>query len=174
MAKHRSRMDDRQAPGREAITVQVPLPVLGVYLDAGEAFHELCVETGRKTLTAMMEVDREALGGPKGKHDPRRTAYRAGSASSWVTLGGRQIDLRRLRMRSEEQELALPSFVWAAGRDPLDAHTLDAVAAGISTRKYRRSLDPLPAGTRERGAAKSSVSPRSLSTGGSMFISITL
>jgi len=52
-----------------------------------------------------------------------------------MALGGRQIDLRRLRIRSEEQEFALPSFVWAAGRDPLDAHTLDAVTAGVSTRK---------------------------------------
>jgi len=82
MAKHRIRRDDRQAQGREAITVQLLLPVLGVYLDSGQAFHDLCVETGRQTLTAMMEIDREALCGPKGKHDPRRTAYRAGSASS--------------------------------------------------------------------------------------------
>lgn len=160
MAKHRTQKDDRQAQGRETISVQLPLPVLGAYLDARHAFHELCVETGRQTLAAMMEADRELLCGPKGKHDPDRRAHRAGSAPSWVTLGGRQIDVRRLRVRSDEHELVLPSFGWAAGRDPLDARTLEAIAAGVSTRKYRRALDPLPDGTRERSTARSSVSRR--------------
>ena len=160
MAKHRTLKDDRQAQGREAVTVQLPLPVLGVYLDARGAFHELCIETGRQALHAMMEADREVLCGPKGKHDPDRQASRAGSAPSWVTLGGRQIDVKRLRVRSGAGEERLPSFAWAADRDPLDAHTLEAVAAGVSTRKYERTLDPVPAGVRGRGAKRSSVSRR--------------
>ena len=160
MAKHRTLKDDRQAQGREAVTVQLPLPVLGVYLDARGAFHELCIETGRQALQAMMEADREVLCGPKGKHDPDRQASRAGSAPSWVTLGGRQIDVKRLRVRSGAGEERLPSFAWAADRDPLDAHTLEAVAAGVSTRKYERTLDPVPAGVRGRGAKRSSVSRR--------------
>jgi putative transposase len=160
MIKHRTLKDDRQAPGREAITVQLPLPVLGVYLDARAAFHELCVETGRQALHAMMEADREVLCGPKGKHDPDRRAHRAGSAPSWVTLGGRQIDVRRLRVRSGDGEERLSSFAWAADRDPLDAHTLEAVAAGVTTRKYAKTLDPLPTGVRGRSAKRSSVSRR--------------
>ena len=160
MIKHRTQKDDRQAPEQEAITVQLPLPVLGVYLDARHAFHELCVETGRQALHTMMEADRNVLCGPKGKHDPNRRAHRAGSAPSWVTLGGRQIDVRRLRVRSAEEEQALPSFAWAADRDPLDAHTLEAVAAGVSTRKYERTLDPVPDGVRGRSAKRSSVSRR--------------
>jgi transposase-like protein len=160
MAKHRIREDDRQVHEQRAVTVQIPLPLIGVYLDVQHAFHELCVETGRQTLLAMMEADRDALCGPKGKHDPERQAHRAGSTPSWVTLGGRQIDLRRLRVRTEAGERALPSFAWAAGRDPLDAHTLEAVAAGVSTRKYRRSLERIPADVRERSTARSSVSRR--------------
>jgi len=156
MTKHDTQKDDRQAREQEAITMQLPLPVLGAYLDAREAFHELCVETGRQALQYMMEADREVVCGPKGKHDAERRAYRGGSAPSWVTLGGRQIDVRRLRVRSEDGEVPLPSFAWAADRDPLDAHTREAVAAGVTMRKYADTLDPLPAGVRGRSAKRSS------------------
>ncbi|MFQ5974630.1 MAG: IS256 family transposase [Alphaproteobacteria bacterium] len=160
MAKHRIIKDDRQAQQRGVVTVQLPLPVVGVYLDARSAFHELCIETGRQALHAMMEADRAALCGPKGKHNPDRQASRAGSAPSWVTLGGRQIDIRRLRVRSKQGEASLPSFAWAADRDPLDAHTLEAVAAGVSTRKYERTLAPVPVQVRGRSTKRSSVSRR--------------
>ena len=62
---------------------------------------------------------------------------------SEVTLGGRLIPIRRLRARDTQGELALPSFVFASDRDPLDRHTLEAIACGVSTRKYARSLDSL-------------------------------
>ncbi len=76
-------------------------------------------------------------------------------------VGGRRIRVSRLRARSVAgHELALPSFAYAAGRDPLDARTLEAIALGVTTRKYCRALDPLPAGIRERAVAKSSVSRR--------------
>ena len=89
------------------------------------------------------------------------TPCAAGARAGKVTLGGRRILVPRLRARSiDGHELALPSFTYAAGRDPLDARTLEAIAIGVTTRKYRRALDPLPAGTRERAVSKSSVSRR--------------
>jgi hypothetical protein len=39
------------------------------------------------------------------------------------------------------QELVLPSFLFAAGRDPLDTHTQAAVAAGVASRRYASTLD---------------------------------
>ena len=68
MAKHRSRSKGNQAPSEKSLTIQVPLPVLGVLTDTREAFHELYIETGQQVLMAMMEADREALCGPKDKH----------------------------------------------------------------------------------------------------------
>jgi len=56
--------------------------------------------------------------------------------------------------------MELPSFAFAANRDPLDQHTLEAVACGVSTRKYARSLDSLPEEIEERSVSKSSVSRR--------------
>ena len=121
--------------------MQTPLPVLGALLDARSAFFELCIETGRSVLMAMQETDREVWCGEKGRHDPDRRALRGGSTPSRVTLGGRAIAVPRLRARGAEGELGLPSFRWAADRDPLDSHTLAVIGAGVSTRRYRRTLD---------------------------------
>jgi hypothetical protein len=40
-------------------------------------------------MAAMMNEDVSAACGPKGKHDPTRTATRHGSEEGSVTLGGR-------------------------------------------------------------------------------------
>ena len=97
-----------------------------------------------------MEADREVLCGPKGRHQVERPAWRGGSVDSQVTLGGRQVELPRLRVRSSDGEVPLASFQWAAATDPLDEHTLAAVAAGVSTRRYAGTLDPVPADVTER------------------------
>ena len=107
-----------------------------------------------------MEADREALCGPKGRHQVERPAWRGGSVDSQVTLGGRQVEVPRLRVRSAEGEVPLVSFQWAASTDPLDEHTLAAVAAGVSTRRYASTLDPVPAEVNERATSSSAVSRR--------------
>ena len=66
----------------------------------------------------------------------------------------------RLRVRSTDGEVPLPSFRWAAATDPLDERTLAAVAAGVSTRRYAGTLDPLPDEVTERGTSRSAVSRR--------------
>ena len=153
-------------PGEEVAsppvaTVQLPLPLLDVLQDTRTAFFGLCVDAGQQVLRTMMEQDREQLCGPKHVPNPARRAVRGGSTRGEVTLGGRRILVPRLRARSVDgHELALPSFTYAAGRDPLDARTLEAIAIGVTTRQYCRALDPLPAGIRERAVSKSSVSRR--------------
>jgi putative transposase len=142
-------------------TVQLPLPLLDVLADTRTAFFGLCIEAGQHVLLQMMETDRVALCGPAHTADPQRRAYRHGQTRGEVTLGGRRVLVPRLRARSVDgAELALPSFAYAARRDPLDAHTLATLAAGVATRAYARTLDPLPPGRHERAVAKSSVSRR--------------
>ena len=150
---------------REGLTTQpvatVQVPLLNVLADARTAFFGLCLDAGQQVLRTMMEQDREHLCGPKHVPNPDRRAMRGGSTRGEVTLGGRRILVPRLRARSVAgHELALPSFTYAAGRDPLDARTLEAIAIGVTTRQYHRALDPLPPGTRERAVSKSSVSRR--------------
>ena len=144
-----------------AAQVQISLPVQGVLRDVRHAFLGLCIDAGQKVLAAMMEADRIALCGLKGVPDARRHAGRGGTTASQVVLGGQRIAMRRPRARSRTLgELALPSFQWAACDDPLDAATMAAIAAGVSTRRYASTQEPVPVSHKPRAASKSAVSRR--------------
>ena len=162
MIKHAKNSNHLQAVDMpKTMAVEIPLPLLEAFGNIENSFFELCIDSGQQVLKAMMEQDREDLCGPLWKRDPDRRAGRAGTTKSEVTLGGRRIPIPRPRVRSQEgEEMVLPSFAFAASRDPLDRHTLNAVACGISSRKNARSLDPLPDTMRERSTSKSSVSRR--------------
>ena len=128
-----------------AAPVQLSLAMDGVLRDVQHAFYGLCVNAGKQVLAAMMEADRVALCGAKGVPDASRRATRGGHTDGAVVLGGQRIGIKRPRARSLEQgELRLASYEWAAQRDPLDAATLAAIAAGVSTRRYAGTLDKLP------------------------------
>ena len=162
MTKHAKKSDHLQLVDVPTTAmVEIPLPLLGAFTNIENSFFDLCIRAGHQVLGAMMEQDREELCGPRWQRDPDRKVGRAGTTKSEVTLGGRRVPITRPRARSREgQEVELPSFAFAASRDSLDRHTLDAVACGISSRKYARSLDPLPQGFEERSTSKSAVSRR--------------
>jgi len=141
--------------------VELALPVAGVLNDVRSAFFGLCVNAGKAVLTAMMEQERAAVCGAKGVPNPMRSAYRGGHTRSQVTLAGQRIAIARPRARHiQTGEISLPSFQWATHRDPLDAATIAAIAAGVSTRRYGTTLDPLPAGESAGAVSKSAVSRR--------------
>ena len=140
--------------------VEIALSVGGVLSDVRSAFFGLCVNAGKAVLTAMMEEERAAVCGAKGVPSPTRSAYRGGHTRSRVTLAGQHIAIARPRARHiDTGEVSLPSFQWATHRDPLDAATIAAMAAGVSTRRYGTTLDPLPAGESEAAVSKSRVAP---------------
>jgi len=144
-----------------AAQVQICLPVQGVLRDVRHAFLGLCIDAGQQVLAAMMEGDRVALCGPKGVPDATRRAVRGGSAASQVVLGGQRIGVRRLRARSlDDGELALPTFEWAAAADALNAATMAAIAAGVSSRRYASTQEPVSPAHRPSAASKSAVSRR--------------
>jgi putative transposase len=145
----------------EDVHVQLSLPVAGVLCEVQSAFFGLCIEAGKAVLSAMMEAERTALCGPKGCPDATRTAYRGGHTRSQIVLGGRRIAIARPRARAVASgELSLPTFAWAARADPLQRATIAAIAAGVSTRRYERTLDPLPPKETQSSVSKSAVSRR--------------
>ncbi|MFN8544569.1 MAG: hypothetical protein U0807_10250 [Candidatus Binatia bacterium] len=162
MKRSRTGSSAEKAPAAPpAVSVQVPLPLIDVLADMKTSFFGLCLTAGQQVFQAMMEQDREQLCGPKNLPNPDRRAIRGGSAPSEVVLGGRRISMPRLRARSTDgKELHLPSFSYASAHDPLDAYTLEQMAIGVATRKYRRTLDPLPGHVTERAISKSAVSRR--------------
>jgi transposase-like protein len=144
-----------------AAPVQLSLNVQGVLADVRHAFYGLCVDAGKQVLAAMMEADRQALCGAKNVPDTQRRAVRGGTTRSSVVLGGQRIAIAKPRARSlEHGELMLPTFEWAAQRDPLDAAAMVSMAAGVSTRRYAGTLDALPPAEQTRSTSRSAVSRR--------------
>ena len=74
MAKHRSRSNRSQPRSQKSLTIQLPLPLLGVLLDTREAFQELCIRTGQEVLLGMMEE--EGVESGRGRNPTLRAGQR--------------------------------------------------------------------------------------------------
>ena len=158
MAKHDRRKRSSQPPRSQTVTIQVPLPVLGVLNGVRAAFHGLCIETGMQVLQAMMEGNREDLCGPKGRHRVERPAWRGGSVSSAVTLGGRQVACNVVKHKLRNVTGHLPERLHAsvgkALRDAWDLDSADRAAwvlerlAGSLERDHSRRGGVHPGGPR--------------------------
>jgi transposase-like protein len=131
---------------------------------AREGLLALAVGTGLGVLGSLLEADVDRLVGPKGRHQPDRTAVRHGAQPGRVTLGGRRIGVDRPRVRSADgaQELALPTWAAFASTELLDQLTLERMLAKLSTRRYQRGLEPVGSQVERTatGTSKSAVSRR--------------
>jgi putative transposase len=129
---------------------------------AREGLLALSVGVGLGVLAELLEEEVDEVVGPKGKHDPARTAVRHGHERGEVTLGGRRVGVERPRVRSAngEREVTLQTYAHFADRDPLTALVLERMLAGVSTRRYRRVLEPVGSEVEQtaRSTSKSSVS----------------
>src|SRR6266550_4113990 len=147
---------------------EVVLPVrvqeaLGQLVGAAkEGLLALSVGVGLRVLAELMEEEVVDVVGAKGKHDPDRTAVRHGHEAGEVTLGGRRVGVERPRVRSAdgEAEVRLQTYAHFADRDPLTKAVLERMLAGVSTRRYRRTQEPVGTEVEQeaRSTSKSSVS----------------
>ena len=136
------------------------LPLVDLLVDTRSELFELAVRSGLKVLETMLEEDRVAICGPRYAHVAERVAGRGGTVESEVVLGGRKVAVRRPRVRAGGQEVPLPTFQAMAHTDPLNRRVVEQMLVGVATRRYARSLEPLPAAMRSRGTSKSAVSRR--------------
>jgi transposase-like protein len=156
MEKTRKKKAESQGPA------QMLLPLLGLLATVKGALFELVLGSGLGVLQALLEQEREQLCGARYRHDPKRSASRAGYADeAELVLGGRRVAVKRPRVRSRDgKEVPLPSWERFAAEDPLNQRAVEQMLLGVATRKYARSLEPLPPGTKSRGTSKSAVSRR--------------
>jgi transposase-like protein len=136
---------------------------LGELVDAAkDGLLALSVGVGLGVLAEMMETEVEEVVGPKGKRNPDRSAVRHGHESGEVTLGGRRVGGRRPRARTAdgEHEVALGTYAHFADRDPLTRVVLEQMLAGVSTRRFARTREPVGQDVldAERSTSKSAVS----------------
>ena len=158
---HRTSTTDR---AQLELPEQVTVALAELAGAAREGLLALAVGTGLQVLQALLEEDVARLVGPKGRHNPSRTAVRHGSESGQVTLGGRRVQVRRPRVRTADGtgELPVPSYQAFTTTELLDQLALERMLAKLSTRRYRVGLEPV--GTQVEhaaaGTSKSAVSRR--------------
>ena len=97
---------------RHAMPETVRVSMAEIADDMREGLLALAVGTGLQVMQTIMAEDVRAVCGPRGKHDPARTAVRHGSEAGSVTLGGRRVPVTRPRMRSADgaSEVPVPSY----------------------------------------------------------------
>ena len=126
-----------------------------------EDLRAFVVRSGMQALGELLEEERAALCGPRYQHDRQRTSSRAGYAPGELVMGGRRVAVPRPRVRDRDgREVPLASWSAFGDEDPLDERAVRQMLLGVSTRKYKRSLEPLGPELRERGTSKSAVSRR--------------
>ena len=119
----------------------------------------LSVGLGLGVLSEMMEAELDEVVGPKHAKNRERTAVRHGHEDGEVTLGGRRVAVRRPRARTAdgEREVPLGTYEYFADRDPLTRVVLEQMLAGVSTRRFARTREPIgeKVAVSERSASKS-------------------
>ena len=147
-----------------AVPDEVTIAMGEIAEDMREGLLALAVGAGLQVMASLMEADVAAVCGPRGRHDPGRTAVRHGRERGSVTLGGRRTSVTRPRMRATSGggEVPVPAYELFSSSEILGRMAMGKMLGGLSSRRYRVGLEPV--GERvERAASatsKSAVSRR--------------
>jgi len=147
-----------------ALPQAVTVALVELVGEVQEGLLAMAVGTGLQVMAAMMSADLEAACGPKGKHDPTRTAVRHGTGAGSVTLGGRRVPVDRPRMRAADGggELPVASYELFSRTEVLGRMAMERMLAGLSTRAYPAGLEPVGQRVEQAGrsTSKSAISRR--------------
>ena len=134
---------------------------------AKEGLMALSVGVGLGVLAELMQEEVTEVVGPKGRHDPERSAVRHGHEAGEVTLGGRRVGVERPRVRAADGagEVALQVYRHFADRDPLTRVGPGADARRRLVPALRAHPEPVGDEVEQgaRGVSKSAVSRSSSS-----------
>ena len=126
------------------LSQEISLALADIAGVAREGLLALSVAAGLSVMQAMFEAEITAAAGPKGRHDPNRTAVRHGTEKGSVTLGGRRLPVRRPRARTTDgHEVALASYAHFAADDVLTGVVMERMLAGVATRRHARVGEPV-------------------------------
>jgi putative transposase len=147
-----------------AVPDEVSVALAEIAESAKEGLLALAVGAGLQVMQALMEESVTALAGPRGKHDPDRTAVRHGLERGSVTLGGRRVPVQRPRVRAADGsgELPVAAYELFSGTEVLGRLALERMLGGLSSRRYPIGLEPVGAQVAQTASAtsKSAVSRR--------------
>jgi transposase-like protein len=147
MSKHRKSGERKKAAGavRDSETRALLLEVM--------------IEQGLKAVYRLLAESVGMLCGARHSRREAEAPRRWGRQRGELVLGGRRVRLLRPRVRQGGREVIIPAYARFQEEDPLNERALEQMVVGVSTRKYRRSLEDFP-GLEESGTSKSAVSRR--------------
>lgn len=114
-----------------------------LFAKARDGLLELSLSLGLEVMRMMLDEDVVQFAGPKGKHGTAgRTGYRHGTEKTTIVMGGEKVHVDRPRVRGlDSGELPLETLGLFQNEDPLNQAILTKLLAGISTRKYARTVE---------------------------------
>jgi putative transposase len=148
----------RKQQPREEVRQQRAVTVGEVLVDVRADLRELMRKGGLAIAAALFTEELAQLCGPRYERG-EGLASRWGTRQGEVVLGGRKVKLPRPRVRHQGREVELETYRQLQAEDPLSERALEQMLVGVSTRKYARSLEPMPV-LEETGTSKSAVSRR--------------
>ena len=164
MGKQYQTRDVEASTPELTIPEEVSVALAEIAHSAKEGLLALAVGAGLQVLQQIMEESVTALAGPKGKHNPERTAVRHGHECGSVTLGGRRVGVQRPRVRAADGsgELQVAAYELFSGTEILGRLALERMLHGLSTRRYPVGLEPVGTQVEQAatGTSKSAVSRR--------------
>jgi len=123
---------------------EVRLALAGIAGVAREGLLAMSVAAGMAVMAAMFDAEITAACGPKGKHNPDRSASRHGGGRGSVVLGGRRVPVTRPRGRtSDGGEVPLATYDLFAAEDQLTAVVMERMLAGLATRRHVAAAEPV-------------------------------
>lgn len=137
------------------VSIELPVSVAQIIEGVSQEVEQLAGEAGLRIMQAVMDAEVESLAGPKGRHNPDRTATRWTAQPGYVVLAGKKVPVIRPRVRSQTGEVNLHSYARFQSAPRRQASTYKKLVNGISTRKYEQAIDDFTEGY---GISKSAVS----------------
>jgi putative transposase len=136
---------------------QVSVAMDEVAADMRQGLLALAVGAGLQVMHQLMEADVAAACGPRGRHDPDRSATRHGTERGSVTLGGRRVPVTRPRVRASDGtgEVSVPAYELFTSTELLGRMAMERMLAGVSTRRYPVALEPVGQGIDDEAVSTS-------------------
>ncbi len=139
---------------------QVTVALTELAAAAKEGLLAFSVGVGLAVVDELLQAEVTRRVGPRGKHNPERTANRHGEEPRQLTLGGRRVEITKPRVRTTGgEEVELQSYRVFARRDLLTEAALTRMLAGLSSRRYGAGLEPIGQ-VAASGTRKSTISQR--------------
>jgi transposase-like protein len=135
-------MKSKKRAAKKQVGITVPEEI-GLIDDIQKSLFEKVISLGIESYLELIEDDIALICGERYKHISDREFTRWSSIVTPVILGGRKIPVRHSRVRNikDRKEKQIESITRYKDKELLSQRQMEQMIIGVSTRKYRRSLE---------------------------------